>query len=89
MPERRTLEQCLDDAEVEWRDNEGMTCRRWNWRQGRRTQLREDTASAVFILDALDPLTDDALAAVADDLADRLIRLGPDLAIARRLISAA
>ena len=28
-------------GEVVWRDDRGVTCRRWNWRQGRRTQLTE------------------------------------------------
>lgn len=83
-----TLIEHPEPGEVVWRDGEGVTCRRWNWRQGRRTQLGDDTTSALFIMDALDPLTDDALHAAADDLTDRLIRLGPDLAVARRLIRA-
>ena len=28
-------------GEVVWRDDAGVTCRRWNWRQGRRTALTE------------------------------------------------
>jgi DNA/RNA-binding domain of Phe-tRNA-synthetase-like protein len=77
-----------DPGEVVWCDDAGVTCRRWNWRQARRTQLREDTTAALFILDALDPLTDEALCATADDLAARLARLGPDVRSARRLIAA-
>ena len=77
-----------DPGEVVWCDNAGVTCRRWNWRQARRTQLREDTTAALFILDALDPLTDQALHAAADDMAARLARLGPDVRSARRLIAA-
>ena len=42
-----------------------MTCRRWNWRQAHRTRLREDTTTALFILDALDPTTTAALFAAA------------------------
>jgi DNA/RNA-binding domain of Phe-tRNA-synthetase-like protein len=75
-------------GEVVWCDDAGVTCRRWNWRQARRTQLREDTTAALFILDALDPLTDEALHATADDLAAHLARLGPDVRSARRLITA-
>src|SRR3954470_3806604 len=78
-----------DPGEVVWCDDAGVTCRRWNWRQARRTQLREDTTKALFILDALDPLTDDALHAAADDLTAHLTRLGPDVRAARRLIAAA
>jgi DNA/RNA-binding domain of Phe-tRNA-synthetase-like protein len=65
-----------------------VTCRRWNWRQARRTQLREDTTTALFILDALDPVTGEALHAAADDLTARLARLGPAVRAGRRLIAA-
>ncbi|WP_142057265.1 B3/4 domain-containing protein [Pseudarthrobacter sp. B4EP4b] len=75
-------------GEVVWGDDDGVTCRRWNWRQGRRTQLRDGTTKALFILDALEPMTDDALDASADDLAARLKGLGPDVAIARRRLAA-
>ena len=77
-----------DPGEVVWCDDDGVTCRRWNWRQGRRTQLREDTTTALFILDALDPMTSGALNSTADDLVARLARLGPDIRAARRLIAA-
>jgi len=77
-----------DPGEVVWCDDAGVTCRRWNWRQARRTQLREDTTTALFILDALDPVTDKALADAADDLAARLTRLGPGVRAVRRLIAA-
>ena len=77
-----------DAGEIVWCDDAGVTCRRWNWRQARRTALSDDTTSALFILDALDPLTDEALAAAADDLVAHLTRLGPDVRTARRLISA-
>lgn len=77
-----------EPGEVVWGDDDGVTCRRWNWRQGRRTQLREGTTKALFILDALEPLADDALNAAADDLAARLERLSPDVTIARRRLAA-
>ncbi len=77
-----------DPGEVIWCDNAGVTCRRWNWRQARRTQLRDDTTAALFILDALDPITDEALAAAADDLTAQLTLLGPRVRAARRLIAA-
>ena len=82
-----TVVEHPDPGEVVWCDEQGVTCRRWNWRQAHRTQLTEATTSALFILDALDPMTDEALAAAADDLIDHLTRLGPDLQTARRLIT--
>ena len=51
-----------EPGEVVWCDNAGVTCRRWNWRQARRTQLRRTPRTALFILDALDPLTEHAAA---------------------------
>jgi DNA/RNA-binding domain of Phe-tRNA-synthetase-like protein len=76
-----------DAGEVVWCDDAGVTCRRWNWRQARRTQLTDSTTAAVFILDALEPLTDDALGAAVDDLITHLSRLGPDVRVARRLLA--
>ena len=75
-----------DPGEVVWTDDAGVTCRRWNWRQARRTQLTDSTTAALFVLDALAPLTDAALQAAADDLVEHLRRLGPDVRIARRLL---
>ena len=77
-----------EPGEVVWGDDAGVTCRRWNWRQARRTQLGDDTTAALFILDALDPMTDGALHAAAEDLVAHLARLGPDVHVHRRLITA-
>ena len=71
-----------------WCDDAGVTRRRWNWRQARLTQLRDDTTTVLFILDALDPVTGEELHAAADDLRARLARLGPGVRAARRLIAA-
>jgi DNA/RNA-binding domain of Phe-tRNA-synthetase-like protein len=73
-------------GEVVWCDEAGVTCRRWNWRQAKRTQLSDNTTAALFILDALAPLTDDALDAAAKDLVTYLGRLGPDVRVARRML---
>ncbi len=74
-------------GEVVWCDDAGVTCRIWNWRQARRTQLRDDTTSALFILDALDPLTDERLHAATDQLAEQLGLLGPEVQVRTRLIA--
>jgi DNA/RNA-binding domain of Phe-tRNA-synthetase-like protein len=74
-------------GEVVWCDDEGVTCRRWNWRQARRTQLTDETTTAIFILDALAFMTDEALTAAADDLIDHVRLLGPGVRVATRLLS--
>lgn len=76
-----------EPGEVVWCDDAGVTCRRWNWRQARRTQLRDDTTAALFILDALEPVSDEALQAATNDLVTHLTRLGPDVRAERRLIA--
>jgi DNA/RNA-binding domain of Phe-tRNA-synthetase-like protein len=75
-------------GEVVWRDDAGVTCRRWNWRQGVRTRITTATRSALFILDVLDPMTDDGAHAAADALTDALVALSPDAVVHRRLIAA-
>ncbi len=77
-----------EPGEVVWCDDKGVTCRRWNWRQGRRTQLNHDTTTALFIFDALEPFTDAELRSATDDLVTHLAQLGPNIRTARRLITA-
>ena len=77
-----------DSGEVVWCDDAGVTCRRWNWRQAHRTQLTPQTSTALFILDALDPMTDQSLNAAAEDLLAHLAPPGTPLTVARRMITA-
>ena len=65
-----------------------MTCRRWNWRQGRRTGLSDETRTALFILDALAPATDEQLTAAVDALADAYSGLGAEVGVSKRLVDA-
>ena len=55
-------------GEIVWRDDAGVTCRRWNWRQGRRTQLTAATTRAFFVFDRLPGLAEDQLGAAAAEL---------------------
>ncbi|WP_330177148.1 phenylalanine--tRNA ligase beta subunit-related protein [Streptomyces sp. NBC_01498] len=66
-----------DAGEVVWRDDEGVTCRRWNWRQGVRTRLTEESVNAVFLLEALDPMSREALDAAGTELAEKLEKFSP------------
>lgn len=75
-----------EPGEVVWTDDAGVTCRRWNWRQARRTALRDDSDTVLFILDALAPMTDDALLAARDDLTYHVKALGRDVRTATRCI---
>lgn len=55
-----------------WADDEGVTCRRWSWRQGERTRLTDATTRALFIVEAIDPIPAAALDAAAADLASSI-----------------
>ena len=75
-------------GEVIWRDDAGVTCRQWNWRQCTRTRMTPATKNAVFIIDGLAALGCDGLTGAGNDLASSFIRLSPRAAIASRLIAA-
>ncbi|QCX81004.1 B3/4 domain protein [Streptomyces sp. YIM 121038] len=70
----RTVEH-PDAGEVVWRDDEGVTCRRWNWRQGPRTRLTEQTVNAVFLLEGMGPHA--GLDAAAAELVELLEKFSP------------
>jgi DNA/RNA-binding domain of Phe-tRNA-synthetase-like protein len=76
-------------GEVVWADDAGVTCRRWNWRQARRTQLHDGTTSAIFIIDVLDPVADEELTVATEELIGHLRRLGPDVRVAQRMLRGA
>lgn len=76
-----------EEGEVVWRDDAGITCRRWNWRQGTRTRITTATTSAMFVFDALGPLSDEQLTAAADALSEALRASSPDATLRRRLLA--
>jgi DNA/RNA-binding domain of Phe-tRNA-synthetase-like protein len=55
-------------GEIIWRDDAGVTCRRWNWRQGQRTRLTDATTRAFFIFDRLPGLDENQLNDAASQL---------------------
>ncbi|MFE7902237.1 B3/4 domain-containing protein [Streptomyces sp. NPDC057424] len=73
-----------DVGEVVWRDDAGVTCRRWNWRQGPRTRLTEQTTSGIFLLEGLTPMRVAEVAAAAAELAELLSKFSPGADIAVR-----
>ncbi|MEW2357884.1 phenylalanine--tRNA ligase beta subunit-related protein [Spirillospora sp. NPDC029432] len=73
-------------GEVVWRDDLGVTCRRWNWRQCVRTRITESTRNALFLLERLEPYPLERLHEAGDALAARLREFSPDVRIESRLI---
>ncbi|MFE5484925.1 B3/4 domain-containing protein [Streptomyces sp. NPDC056527] len=73
-----------EPGEVIWCDEAGVTCRRWNWRQGPRTRIDDDTVNAVFLLESLTPMTREELVAAGNELAESLEKLNPGARITVR-----
>lgn len=59
-------------GELCYRDDEGAVCRCWNWRDGQRTMLTENTKNAFLILECVDPARTDDLKAAAAMLAEKV-----------------
>ncbi|MBG0857244.1 cytoplasmic protein [Streptomyces spinoverrucosus] len=66
-----------DTGEVVWRDEAGVTCRRWNWRQGPRTRLTEETVSGIFLLETMAPMPVAEAEEAAAELAALLEKFSP------------
>ena len=66
-----------DAGEVVWRDDLGVTCRRWNWRQGVRTRLDAHAKEMWFILESLPEMPLDALHAAGEELMSGLRQMMP------------
>ncbi|MFN4142969.1 B3/4 domain-containing protein [Aestuariivirga sp.] len=69
--------ETVDKGEVVWRDKRGVTCRRWNWRQGTRTRITEASTSLWFVLERLEPMPVEALLNAGKNLVEGLEAMGP------------
>ncbi|MNF88424.1 B3/4 domain protein [compost metagenome] len=88
MKNGESANESPDPGEVVWRDDQGVTCRRWNWRQGVRTRLDSKATQMWFILESLPEMPIEALNAAADDLVTGLSAMMPDAIITTELIEA-
>lgn len=79
----------VDPGEVVWRDDLGVTCRRWNWRQCVRTRLDRSTSTVLFIVDGLRPVSTPQLHAAGDALVEALTADTPGAAATTRLLDSA
>jgi DNA/RNA-binding domain of Phe-tRNA-synthetase-like protein len=78
-----------EPGEIVWRDDRGVTCRRWNWRQCKRTALGRESRNLWFIIDRLPPMPIAELERAGQELVAGLVRLSPGLTHAVRLIEPA
>ncbi|HHH6298440.1 B3/4 domain-containing protein [Kosakonia sp. YIM B13605] len=66
-------------GEVIWCDDAGITCRRWNWRQGIRTRLGVEAQQMWFILESLPQIPLEKLYEAGKMLTDGLEKMMPGL----------
>jgi len=77
----------VDPGEVIWRDEKGVTCRRWNWRQTPRTRLQIASTDMWFVLERLEPMPLEALVEAGEVLVSGLQRLSPGAQVTKQLIA--
>lgn len=74
----RALGEDEDDptlpGELCYRDDAGAVCRCWNWRDGQRTALADDSESAFLIIVCVDPSRIDDLRAALDEFSQLIER---------------
>ncbi len=58
------------EGELCYRDDAGAICRCWNWRDGERTALTDDSSKAFLIIESVDPARSEDLKAAVDTLAE-------------------
>jgi len=77
MKDGQPCNEAPEPGEVVWRDDRGVTCRRWNWRQGVRTRLDAQAQHMWFVLESLPAMPLDALHAAGERLMDDLRLMMP------------
>ena len=78
-----------EPGEAVWRDDRGITCRRWNWRQCKRTAITSPTRNLWFIIDRLPPMPVPELVRAGEELAAGLARMCPAIISSQRLLEPA
>lgn len=76
-----------EPGEIIWRDDRGVTCRRWNWRQCVRTSLNMQTRNAVFIFDGIGADARNRVERAAQELADDLRQRWPEAECDQRVLA--
>lgn len=76
-------------GEMVWRDDLGVTCRRWNWRQCKRTAIGAHSRNLWFIIDRLPPMPIAELERAGQELIAGLERISPAILHSMRLLEPA
>lgn len=55
-------------GEVTYKDDLGIVCRRWNWRESDRTKLKETTKNAILVLEGIPPIQNSTIEGASKEL---------------------
>lgn len=77
----------VEPEEIIWRDDQGVTCRRWNWRQGLRTRITEETNNVIFIIEGIGSTARADVEAAGKELSELVSAKWPEAQIEQRLIT--
>ena len=58
-----------EKGEVVYKDDQGVICRRWNWREADRTKLTTETTNAIIVVDSIPPTEKAFVEQSVDELA--------------------
>lgn len=86
LKEGETTIEYPSQGEVIWCDEVGVTCRRWNWRQGIRTRLGVEAQQMWFILESLPQMPLVMLHEAGKMLTDGLEKMMPGVEFEASLI---
>lgn len=87
MKDGQLVHETVDAGEVIWRDDIGVTCRRWNWRQGVRTRLDSTARQMWFILESLAEMPEESLYEASEELTSVLKIMMPDAQVDQTFVS--
>lgn len=75
-----------EPGEVVWYDDNGIACRRWNWRQCRRTALSPASRNLWFVIDRLSPMPIEELLCAGEALVKGLREICPEVETSTSLL---
>lgn len=75
-------------GELAYYDDAGIVCRCWNWRDGQRTAVQEDTDREFIAMECVDPARQQELAAAVEELAGLLSGLLGARVLQKQIITA-
>jgi DNA/RNA-binding domain of Phe-tRNA-synthetase-like protein len=87
MRDGQPSSEVVDPGEVVWRDDTGVTCRRWNWRQSVRTRLEIRSTEMWFVLERLEPMPLADLHEAGAALVSALVTMAPGAQVTTTVIS--